>query len=108
MVEPSDNISKLFVVVSAHGEILASIIHVVHKCQLAFIIDNVAFLTGNRYITFLTAHKQELVIWDVQSLEISWKVMLSKLVIIDEFKFFEIPDPLHIVVHLQGVCVKRD
>ena len=108
MVEPSDDISKLIVVVTAHGEILSSIVHVVHKCQLAFIINYVAFLTGNRHITFLPTHKQELVIWDVQSLEISREVMLGKLVIIDEFQFFEVPDPLHIVVHLQSMRVKRD
>jgi hypothetical protein len=87
---------------------LASIVHVVHKCELAFIIDDVAFLTGNRHVAFLTAHKQELVIWDVQSLEISWEVMLGKLVVIDEFQLFEIPDPLHIVVNLQGMRVERD
>jgi hypothetical protein len=87
---------------------LASVVHVVHKCQFAFIIDDVAFLTGNRDVAFLTAHKQELVIWDVQSLKISREIMLGKLVIIDEFQLFEIPDPLHIVVDLQGVRVERD
>jgi hypothetical protein len=34
--------------------------------------------------------------------------MLGKLVIIDKFQLFEIPDPLHIVVDLQGVRVERD
>ena len=108
MVETSDDISKLVVVVAAQCKILASIVHVVHKSQLAFFIDYVAFLTGNRHVTFLTTQKQELVVWDVQSLEIPREVMLNKLVIIDEFKFFEVPDRLHIVVHLQSMRVKRD
>jgi urease accessory protein UreE len=108
MVETSDDISKLVVVVAAQCKILASIVHVVHKSQLAFIIDYVAFLTGNRHVPFLTTHKQELVVWDIQSLEIPREVMLGKLVIIDKFEFFEVSNPLHIVVYLQSMRVKRD
>jgi hypothetical protein len=59
-------------------------LHIIYKAQLAFVINDVALLAGDRYVPLLSANQEELVVWDVKGLEISWEIVLSQLILINE------------------------
>ncbi len=106
MIKASNDISILIVIVRTYRKVLSPIVHVISECQLALIINYVAFLTGNGHIPLLASDEQEFVIWYVECLEIPGEIMLRELILVDEFEFFEIVDALHVVEKLQGVRVE--
>jgi hypothetical protein len=65
MIEAANYISELVLIVSTHSEILTAELHIIYKAQLAFVINDVAFLAGDRYVPLLPANQKELVIRDV-------------------------------------------
>lgn len=106
MIKSSYNISEFIFIISTDSEILATKIHIIDKGQLAFIINNVWFLTWDWNVSFLPSHQKEFVIWDIKGFEVSWQVVLSKLIIVDKFKFLKVPNSLNIIIDLKCMSIE--
>jgi hypothetical protein len=93
-------------IVRAHRKVLAAEVHISRERKFAFVINYVAFLARNRYISFLPAYEQEFVIRNIKGLEVPWDVMLGQLVIISKFKLSEISLSLNEIEYLERVRVE--
>ena len=108
MVEASDHISKFIFIVTAYSKVLTTQIHIIDKSQLAFVINDVRLLTRNWHVSFLSTNQQEFIIWHVKCFKVSRKVMLSQLIIVNEFQLLKISYSLYVVIYLKCVSIESN